>query len=317
MKIVVVGAGGAGGLLGALFARSGAEVAFVARGEQLRALQGRGLRVTTPLGSFHTGPLQASEDPAQLGQADLILVAVKTWQVRAIAPRLKPLLREGTLVLPVQNGVEASDELAEALGEGPVLGAALRVLSRLEAPGAVLHEGGTPGITLGAHRSSKVGRDRLAALCEAFRLAGVDAQVADNIDAVLWEKLLFVEPLGSVGAVARAEVGALRGIPETRALLAEAMAEIAAVALGRKTGIAPDAVGEAMARVDKLPAGARTSMSRDIAEGRPSELQEQTGAVVRVGKLCGVPTPVHEFLLAALLPQEKRARASDVGARSA
>jgi 2-dehydropantoate 2-reductase len=316
MRIVVIGAGGAGGLLGALLARSGAEVAFVARGEQLRALQDRGLRVTSPLGSFHTGPLQASEDPAQLGKADLVLVAVKTWQVCAVAPRLKPLLREGTLVVPVQNGVEASDELAEALGEGPVLGAALHVLSRIEAPGAVLHEGGTPRLTLGARRSSQVGRDRLIALCEAFRRAGVDAQVADDIDAVLWEKLLFVEPLGSVGAVARAEVGALRGIPETRALLVAAMAEIAAVARGRKAGIAPDAVEDALARIDKLPAAARTSMSRDIAEGRPSELQEQTGAVVRVGKLCRVPTPVHEFLLAALLPQEKRARAGDAGARS-
>lgn len=316
MKVVVVGAGGAGGLLGALLARSGAEVAFVARGEQLRALQGRGLRVTTPLGSFHTGPLQASAEPAQLGQADLVLVAVKTWQVRALAPRLKPLLREGTLVLPVQNGVEASDELAEALGEDAVLGAALHVLSRVEAPGAVLHEGGAPRITVGARRGARVGPERLTALCEAFRLAGVEARVAADIDAVLWEKLLFVEPLGSVGAVARAEVGALRGIPETRALLAAAMAEIAQVARGRSCAIAEAAVAQAMARVDQMPAASSTSMSRDIAEGRPSELQEQTGAVVRVGKACGVPTPVHEFLLAALMPQEKRARAGDVGPRS-
>ncbi|GAC1338650.1 MAG: 2-dehydropantoate 2-reductase [Myxococcales bacterium] len=317
MKVVVVGAGGAGGLLGALLARSGSEVAFVARGEQLRALQGRGLRVTTPLGSFHTGPLAAAAEPAQLGQADLVLVAVKTWQVRAMAPRLKPLLREGTLVVPVQNGVEAADELGEALGEGAVLGAALHVLSRVEAPGAVLHEGGAPRITFGARASSRVPAERLAALCEAFRLAGVDAQIADDIDAVLWEKLLFVEPLGSVGAVARAEVGALRGIPETRALLVAAMEEIAAVARGRKSGIAADAVARALARVDKMPPGSSTSMSRDIAEGRPSELQEQTGAVVRVGRLCGVQTRVHDFLLAALLPQEKRARAGDVGARNA
>jgi 2-dehydropantoate 2-reductase len=312
MRFIIVGAGGAGGLLGALLARSGAEVGFVARGEQLRALQDRGLRVTTPLGSFHTGPLQADAEPAQLGQADVVLVAVKTWQLRELAPKLRPLLHERTLVVPVQNGVEAADELAEALGDGPVVGATLHVLSRIEAPGAVLHEGAPPRLTFG-ERKRGADAARLAPLAEELRRAGIEAKVSPDIEAVIWEKLLFVEPLGSVGAVARSAVGALRSIPETRVLLVAAMREIADVARGRGAGIAQDAVDKAMALADKLAAGATASMARDLEAGRPSELQEQTGAVVRVGRRAGVPTPVHDFLLGALLPQENRARAA--GAR--
>src|SRR5258708_18775059 len=104
MRVVIVGAGGVGGLLGALLSRAGAEVAFVARGEQLRALKGPGLRVTSPLGAMNTGPLEAAEDPGRLAAADLVLVAVKAWQGRELSPPLPAPLRQGTLVLPVQNG---------------------------------------------------------------------------------------------------------------------------------------------------------------------------------------------------------------------
>src|SRR5258708_22042000 len=123
MRVVIVGAGGVGGLLGALLSRAGAEVAFVARGEQLRALKGPGLRVTSPLGAMNTGPLEAAEDPGRLAAADLVLVAVKAWQVRELLPRLRPLLREGTLVLPGQNGGEGADDPAAAPRQGPGGGA--------------------------------------------------------------------------------------------------------------------------------------------------------------------------------------------------
>jgi 2-dehydropantoate 2-reductase len=307
MRVVIVGAGGVGGLLGALLSRAGAEVAFVARGEQLRALKGPGLRVTSPLGAMSIGPLELAEDPARLAAADLVLVAVKAWQVRELAPRLRPLLREGTLVLPVQNGVEAADDLAAALGEGPVVGAVLHVLSRIEAPGQILHEGPPPRFTVGERKGAPKS-DRLEKLVATLKRAGIEAKIAPDIAAVLWEKLLFVEPVGSVGAVSRAPVGALRTIPETRALLSAAMREIASVARAAGAGIAPDAAEQALARVEKLDSAATVSMARDIEDGRPSELLDQTGAVVRVGKRVGAPTPVHDFLLGALLPQEQRAR---------
>lgn len=307
MRVVVVGAGGVGGLVGALLVRAGDEVAFVARGEPLRALRARGLRVKSPMGALDTGPLPAEEDPGRLGPADLVLVTVKAWQVREVAPRLRPLLREGTAVLPVQNGVEAAGDLAAALGDGPVLGAVLHVLSRLDGPASVVHEGLPPRFTVGELRA---GADpaRAARVAAALARAGMDARVAPDIAAVLWEKLLFVEPLGAVGAVARANVGELRGTPQSRALLVAAMEEVAKVARAAGASVGADAPAQAMARVEKLAPGATVSMARDIEAGRPSELDDQTGAVVRVGRAAGAETPVHDFLLGALLPQELRAR---------
>ena len=136
------------------------------------------------------------------------------------------------------------------------------------------------------------------------------ASWGDVIRTALWEKFLFIDPRGCVGAVSRAPVGEMLAVPETRALLLAAMREVEA--LGRRSGarLPGDAVERTLKRVEGLPADATASMQRDVLAGRPSELHEQTGAVVRLGRAAGVPVPVHEALLGALLPQERKARAA-------
>src|SRR5580704_11509278 len=133
MRIAVVGAGALGQVLGGLLARAGHAISFVARGEALAAIASKGLTVVTPAGPFETGPLRASEKPSELGACELVLVAVKSWQVEGVAPTLAPLVGEATMVLPVQNGVEAADHLAAALGEACVLGGVCHVLATREA----------------------------------------------------------------------------------------------------------------------------------------------------------------------------------------
>jgi len=306
MRIAVVGAGGVGGLFGALLSRAGEEVAFVARGAHLEAIRRDGLRVESPLGSF-TARAPASDDPAALGTADAVLVAVKTWQVKEVAPRLRPLLGPATVVVPMENGVEAADELAAALGPGPVAGGLCHVLAWLEGPGAVRHTGFGPRVTLGEMAGG--GSDRLERLAVALRRAGMEAAVVPDIRTALWEKFLFIDPLSSVGAVARAPVGEMLAAPETRALLVAAMREVEALGRARGARLAPDAVERTLERVEGLPPEATASMQRDVLAGKPSELHEQTGAVVRLGRAAGVPVPVHQALYGALLPQERRVRA--------
>jgi 2-dehydropantoate 2-reductase len=305
MRIAVVGAGGVGGLFGGLLARSGAEVALVARGRQLQAIRANGLRVESPLGSFAV-PAPAQEDPAALGPADAVLVAVKTWQVKEVAPRLGPLLAPGAVVVPMENGVEAADELAGALGEGPVAGGLCHVLAWIEAAGVIRHTGPPPRVTLGERGGG--GSERLERLAAALRAAGMEVAIAPDIQAALWEKFLFIDPFGSVGALTRSSAGAMRSDPESRAMLIGAMREVEAVARARGVAIPPGAVERALARIDSLPAEATASMQRDLAAGRPSELLEQTGAVVRLGSEAGVPVPLHEFVYGRLLPRERAAR---------
>jgi 2-dehydropantoate 2-reductase len=311
MRIAMVGAGGVGALLGGLLARGGSEVAFVARGASLEALRDRGLSVNSPRGIFHLRDVEVSDDPAALAPADAVLVAVKGWQVREVAPRLAPLLRPDGFAVPLENGVEAADELARALGEDRVAGGLCHMLAWLEAPGAVRHVGELLRVTMGERRGG--GSARLDHLARALRAASADAVVADDIAAATWEKFLFISSFGGVGAVTRSPVGAYRAVPETRALLVAAMEEVAALARARGVRLATDAVARAMATVDQLPADATASMQRDIQAGRPSELGDQTGAIVRLARESSVPTPVHGFLLASLLPQERAARRASKG----
>ena len=197
MRIVVIGAGGVGGLLAGLLARAGTDVAIVARGAQLEAIRREGLSIDSPLGAFRVR-VPAEADPGALAPADAVIVAVKAWQVAGVAPTLAPLVAKGGVAVPMQNGVEAADRLAAALGPERVAGGTINVLAWIAAPGRVQHLGGPPRIALGERGAP--GSPRLEALAAALRAAGAEAEVTADVDVAIWDKFLFVEPWGVVGA---------------------------------------------------------------------------------------------------------------------
>ncbi len=309
MRIAIVGAGGVGGLLAGLLARAGGtEVVVVARGGHGEAIRRDGLRIDSPLGTF-TVRVDVAEDPVAAGPVDAVLVAVKAWQVAELAPRLAPLVAGGGVAVPLQNGVEAAGRLAAALGEERVAGGLVAVLAWIAAPGAVKHVGGAPRLRIGERGPRGAGPSpRLEALAAALRRAGAEVEIAADIEAASWEKFLLIEPWGAVAAAARAPVGVVRTVPETRALHVAAMEELAALARARGVALAPEAVARTLAFLDGVTPDATASMQRDLGAGRPSELDDQTGAVVRLARETGVPVPVHETLYAALAPQERAAR---------
>lgn len=309
MRIAIVGAGGVGGLLGGLLVRSGAEVVVVARGRQLEAVRKSGIRVDSPLGFFTMRVAGAAEDPAALPPADAVLLCVKAWQVSELAPRLAPLIAPGGVVVPLQNGVEAADQLAQALGQDPVAGGIIKVLAWLDGPGAVKHVGNAPVVIMGERGPRAAGPSpRLDALAAALGRAGADARVSQDVERDIWEKFLAIEPWGAVAAASRAPIGVLRALPETRALQREAMAEVTALARARGVSLAADVVEKTEAFLDGVPPEGTASMQRDMGAGRPSEFEDQVGAVRRLGRRSGVPTPVHDALYAILLPQEAGVR---------
>jgi len=304
--IAVVGAGGVGGLLAALLARAGRDVRLIARGAALAAVRERGLVIRGPDGD-HTVPIaRASDDPAALGAADLVIVTVKTWQLAELGPRLAPLVADRGLVIPMQNGVEASEVLAGALGEDRVIGAVCRVISWTEQPGEIRWLGAPLSLSIGALHPGQAARVEAGAA--ALRTDGIEIVVARDIARARWMKFLFLAPYAAIGAVERVPLGALRRMPLARARLEAAMHEVAALAAARGVSLPPDAVAGMLQRIDGLPEDATTSMHRDIAAGRPSELHELIGAVVRLGRDAGVATPVSAELYAELEPLERRAR---------
>jgi 2-dehydropantoate 2-reductase len=307
MRVAVVGAGGVGGLLAGLAARAGVEVALLARGAALSAIRADGLHVTAGDEQFTVRPAAVADDPAALGPCDAVLVAVKSWQVAALAPQLRPLVAPGGVVVPLQNGVEAGARLAAGLPWVRVADGVTYVFAWSEGPGRIRHIGTPLQIAMGERPGAPLG-GALAPLAAILTSAGVQTVVSEAIDVLAWEKLLFVSSFGAVGAVSRAPAGAIRESPETRRLFAGLVAEGAAVARARGVPLSADVVERTVAWLDRVTWDATVSMQRDLAAGRPSELLDQTGVVVRFGAEAGTLVPLHEALLAALLPLERSAR---------
>jgi 2-dehydropantoate 2-reductase len=307
MRIGVFGAGSVGAYYGGRLAQTGEDVVFIARGAHLAALRTGGLRVDSISGDFRVDPVQATDDPAEVGAVDIVLLGVKAWSVPEAAEAMRPLIGPQTGVIPLGNGVDAPDQLAAVLGREHVLGGLTRISAMIAAPGYIRHVGIDPVIAFGeldGSRSARVER-----LLEAFgRTTGVKASVPADIQAAMWEKFVFIAAVSGLGGVTRAPIGVFRSQPGTRHMLEGALQEVVAIAQARGVQISSEVAGHTLARIDDMQPGVMASMQRDIMEGRPSELEAQNGAVVRMGREAGVPTPVHDFLYASLLPQELKAR---------
>lgn len=306
MRIAVFGTGGAGGYFGAQLARSGAEVVFIARGEHLDAIRARGLVVESAGGESVVRPALATDDPGRAGHVDAVLVGVKAWQVPEAAASLRPLVGPHTFVVPLQNGVEAPAQLAAVIGEKHVVGGLCGTLSWVAGPGRIRTVGKVHFVKFGELDDRPT--ERTERLRQAFERAGVNAEIPTDIHRALWEKFLFVVSFGGVGSVTRAPVGVIRSIPETRRMLQRCMHEILALGRARRVLLEDSAVDRSMALVDSLDPSGTTSLQRDLAEGKPSELEAWNGAVVRLGREAGVAAPTHEFIYRSLLPAELRAR---------
>ena len=306
MKIAIYGAGGVGGYYGAVLARAGHEVALVARGAHLAAIQRNGLRVRSPGGDFEVRPSRATDDPAEIGPVDAVSVAVKSLHLAAVRDGIAPLLAPDTLVVPLLNGVDAHEALLPAVGRARMGKGLTRIISEIARPGEIRHVGLEPYVAMAEWDGGT--SPRVEALVAALVEAGVQAEVPPDIDAALWFKFLLICSIGGVCAVCRMPVGPVRALPETRELLRRAMQEIADVARGLGIILPGDAVTRALAIADSLPPEGTSSLQRDIAAGAPSELDDWSGAAVRLGARSGVPTPVQSFIYSVLLPGEMAAR---------
>lgn len=305
MRIAIMGSGGVGGYFGSLLARAGHNVTFIARGEHLRAIREHGLRVESVHGDFVVAPAQATDDPAAVGPVELVLFATKTYQIEQAAEAMRPLVGPQTAVLPLHNGLDASERTIAVLGRAPVLGGICQVGSYIAAPGVIQQVSQFRRVVAGELGGPV--SPRVEAIVAALKTAGADAEAAPDIQKIRWTKFLFIAPFSGVGSVARVPAGGIVRCPETRSLLQDAMLEVEAVA--RVAGVALDAdiVPKTLAFCDNMGAGQTASMQRDIMNGKPSELESLIGVMVRLGADLGVPTPIFRYFYAALLPQERQA----------
>lgn len=310
MKIAIFGTGGVGGYFGGRLAQAGEEVTFIARGEHLRAIQTTGLRVESLRGDFVIDPAKATDGVDAVGEVDLAIVGVKAWQVPDAARSMKPMVGPDTTVLPLQNGVDAVGELRAELGADPVIGGLCKIVSFVVGSGHIRHAGFAPSVVIGELDNRRT--DRVVAIEAVFNHAGIETMIAPDIQVALWMKFLFIASFSGMGAISNAPAGTLRTDPVLRAQMIRAMEEIYALAHARGIKLPSNAIETVMAGVNALPEEATSSMQRDIAAGKPSELESQNGAVVRMARESGVTVPTHELICERLKPLEEKARAATI-----
>jgi len=306
MRIAIFGAGGAGGYFGARLAQAGENVTFIVRGEHLDAIREHGLRVDSILGDFVVSPVQATDDPAEVGTVDMVLLGVKAWQVPQVMQAVRPLVGPGTTIVPLQNGVEAPAQIAKALGAKHVVGGLAKIISFKVGAGHIRHAGAEPYIAIG--ELDKQASERTEQIRHVLQKSGITVEIPADIQAALWQKFLFVVSWGGVGTVADAPIGVIRSLAGSRRMLENSMTEVLAVAQAQKIAIADDIIQKTLAFIDTLPPNGTTSLHRDIKAGKPSELASWNGAVVRLGQEVGVATPLNTFIYNSLLPRELQAQ---------
>ena len=300
MKIAILGAGAVGGYFGALLTRSGQEVTFITRGAHLATIRDRGLRVESVHGDFEVYPVQASDDPAQIGPVDLVLVAVKSYDLEHAAEAGGPLVGPETAVLPLLNGLDAADRLAAVWGGEHLLAGLTHISASVPAPGIIRQVSAVRRITFGERDGAITPRaERIRSVLAA---SGAEAVLTPAIDVALWEKFMFIASISGVCCLARQPMGAVLATAETRQLYVEALREVEAVAQARGVALPPDAVERTLKITEGFAPQTRPSLLAALEAGQRLELEAMSGTVVRYGREAGLPTPVHAVIYAALNP---------------
>lgn len=305
MRITVVGTGGVGGYFGGRLALAGNDVTFIARGNHLEAILKDGLIVKSFMGEFTIKPAKATANIDAVKNADLIIICTKAWQVKEIAQQIAPLIGIETMILPLQNGVLATEELAEFIPKENIIGGLCRIFSKIESPGTINHLGIDPSIIFA--ELNNVQTERTSWLKYTFESAGLNNSWVEDIQAEIWKKFLMICSSGLL-AVTKTNYGELRSNPENRAMLEELFSEVYNVAIAAGINLPDSIVAKTMKAIDTFPPDSTSSLTRDVWEGKPSEIEYQNGTVVRLGEKYNIPTPINKFVYSTILPMELKAR---------
>lgn len=319
MKICVFGAGSIGGVVGGVLAHAGHDVSLIARGAHLQALQANGCRVESGGQVFTVHPA-ASDTPADFGQQDVVVVAVKAPAMPAVAAGIAPLLGPETAVVPAMNGIpwwffdgfpengphipvpklDPDGALAAAIPTERVMGCVVHMGSMVPEPGVIRHVADNR-LILGEATGGVT--DRLAAFAAAFAGTTLAATVTENLRQEIWLKLLGnfnFAPVSSLTGATNGEIGADPGLRKLCADLFEEAAEA-----GRRIGLEPGMTADERTTMGASLGDFRTSMLQDFDKSRPPEIDAIVGAVVEIGRATGTPMPVSESVL-ALVEQKAR-----------
>lgn len=306
MNIVIYGTGGVGGYFGARLAQAGNNVTFIARGKHLATIQKNGLKLISPKGDCLIYPANVTDSVAKINNIDLVLVCVKTWQLKEVAKKINENINEKTVVISLLNGVENQDILISEIDKKHIIGGLCKVISKVKDFGVIHHISYEPTIIFGELNHEK--SQRAIKIKQVLKNAGINTILSDDIQQEIWTKFLYITTVSAIGALTRTYVDEMVALPEIKKIMYKTAEEILAIANEKGINISKETIETQFKIIENQPPKTTSSLQRDIMDGKPSELESQNGTIVRLGKELGIPTPTNDFIYFCLLPQEKKAR---------
>ena len=291
VSLILIAAGAVGGFFGARLQQAGADVHFVARGAHLAAMRAGGLTIESSLGDIHLPRVNVTDNPADIGGADIVWLAVKLWDMDAAIKSIRPLIGPHSGVISFQNGVQKDDILRAAFGEGAVMGGVAYIATNIDRPGVIKHTGTMQRLIFGEYDGRRSARAE--SLLDAALRGGINAELSDDVRKAIWEKFVFLVGLSGATTTMRETIGPIRSNSRSRRFLSELMRET--VAVGRALGVAlpADFAEQRLAFVDSLPEQMTSSMHHDLKAGKRLEVSWLSGGVAQLGEQAGVPTPMN------------------------
>jgi len=293
MRIAVMGSGGLGGYFGTRLCLGGADVHFIARGRHLQAMRENGLRVVGPE-PMHVPKVHATDDPASVGEVDLVMVCVKLWDTDSALQQIRPMVGTHTTIISFQNGVLKDHALRAAFGDGPIMGGVGYVASTIESPGVISQTGPMQRLLFGEFDGSRSARGE--AFLDACLAGGINAELSDDILREIWQKFVFLVGLSGTTTTIRKPIGPIRENPQTREFLRDVMGEVVAVGRAHGVNLPPDYAEARMEFADSVAYDMTSSMHHDLERGNRLEVRWLSGAVVELGRQKNVSTPMNRAI---------------------
>jgi 2-dehydropantoate 2-reductase len=299
MRIGVMAAGGVGGYYGARLAAAGHDVVFVARGAHREAIAKNGLTVESVNGNVHIADAKVTDDPANIGPVDIVLFAVKLWDLETAAKAALPMLGPNTRVITLQNGVDSYERIAPIVGAERAIPGVTYVVTTIDRPGVIKQDSKFQSILCGTIDGRA--DPQLEAFVAAAKAANIDITLSDDIQRDRWHKFIFLTATSGATSVTRTTMGPILSDPDMRAMFVSIMRETLKVGQAKGVHLSDSYIDERMAFADKtVPASMKASMANDLDRGNRLELDWLAGTVRRLGKEANVPTPVNDTIYAAL-----------------
>ncbi len=294
MNYLIIGAGGTGGSIGAVLTEAGRDVTVIARGKHLEEIRKNGIRMeTTRKGNYTVFPLKASDMEHYGETPDVIFVCVKGYSLEETIPFIKRVSHAGTIVIPLLNLYGTGGKLQLLLPDLLVTDGCIYIAAEIKEPGVILQKGDIFRVIFGVRETAEY-RPELEQIAEDLRAGGISAMVSGDIRRDALQKFSYVSAMAASGAYYRSDAGDAQKDGEVRSTFIALMREIDELAKAMGIHFPVDIIETNLEILDKLTAGASTSMQRDLEQGKNSELDGIVFEVVRMGRKLGVSTPVYE-----------------------